>query len=221
MDAMANPLSSSRLSTVDLDVFRQAPLQNDPYDYLVVPGFIQAFAREQINADYPQVSGPGSFPLSEVRYGSAFAQLIEELNSSAFRKAFEEKFGMSLAGRPTMTTVRGQCSPKDGRIHTDSATKIITVLLYMNSSWEQPGGQLRVLRSGTDLEDYAAEVPPLEGTLLAFRRANNSWHGHKPFSGTRRVIQFNWVTDEGVVSREQRRHRFSAWTKRLRSFFRS
>ena len=41
------------------------------------------------------------------------------------------------------------------------------------------------------------EVPPTEGTLLAFRRADNSWHGHKPFAGERRVIQFNWVTSEG------------------------
>ena len=41
------------------------------------------------------------------------------------------------------------------------------------------------------------EVPPTEGTLLAFKRADNSWHGHKPFAGERRVIQFNWVTSEG------------------------
>ena len=48
------------------------------------------------------------------------------------------------------------------------------------------------------------EVPPTEGTLLAFRRSNNSWHGHKPFSGLRRVIQFNWVTSEAVVRRSCR-----------------
>ncbi len=203
------------LSTLDLERFRETPLTHDPYDYLVVPGFILEFARESVNADYPAVSRSGSFPLSEVRYGPAFAKLIEELNSEPFRKAFEEKFEISLEGRPTMTTVRGQCSQKDGRIHTDSATKIITVLIYMNNSWEESGGQLRVLRSGTDLEDFAAEVPPLEGTLLAFRRSGNSWHGHKPFAGPRRVIQFNWVLDEGVVAREQRRHRFSAWIKKL------
>ena len=39
---------------------------------------------------------------------------------------------------------------------------------------------------------------------------------HKPFSGPRRVIQFNWVTSEAVVRREQNRHRFSAWMKKLR-----
>jgi hypothetical protein len=76
-------------------------------------------------------------------------------------------------------------------------------------------------------DDYPAKVRQLLdaglqltrenlGTLLAFRRSNNSWHGHKPFAGPRRVIQFNWVTSEAVVRREQNRHRFSAWMKKLR-----
>src|SRR3989304_5300202 len=56
---------------------------------------------------------------------------------------------------------------------------------------------------------------PDEGTLLAFRRSDNSFHGHKSFVGERRVIQFNWVTDAGVVARERLRHRVSAWFKGL------
>src|SRR5207244_8317855 len=89
-------------------------------------------------------------------------------------------------------------------------------LVYMNSARHTSVGKIRLLRSGTNLEDVILEVPPTEGTLLAFRRSNNSWHGHKPFSGPRRVIQFNWVTSEAVVRREQNRHRFSAWMKKLR-----
>jgi hypothetical protein len=30
------------------------------------------------------------------------------------------------------------------------------------------------------------------------------------------VIQFNWVTSEAVVRREQNRHRLSAWMKKIR-----
>ena len=77
------------------------------------------------------------------------------------------------------------------------------------------GGRLRILRSKSDLNDYAAEVPPTAGTLLAFRRGEESWHGHETFVGPRRVIQLNWVTDMAVVRREQRRHRLSAWLKTL------
>ena len=76
-----------------------------------------------------------------------------------------------------------------------------------------------MLRSGNNLDEVILEVPPTEGTLLAFRRSNNSWHGHKPFSGPRRAIQFNWVTSEAVVRREQNRHRISAWMKRFRGAF--
>ncbi len=174
-------------------------------------------ARSAIHNDYPDINRPGSFPLREVTYGPTFAKLIEEMRGDDFRKVFEEKFGVDLANRPDMITVRGRCSEKDGKIHTDSETKIITILIYMNAGWESAGGRLRLLRSANDLENVILEVPPTEGTLLAFRRSSNSWHGHKPFSGPRRVIQFNWVTSEAVVRREQNRHRFSAWMKKLRA----
>jgi len=204
------------LSMLDLERFRTTPLTREPFEFLVVPEFIRGEARAAIDKDYPEVGRAGSFPLREVTYGPGFAKLIEEMRSEEFRKAFEEKFNLDLTNRPDMITVRGRCTEKDGKIHTDSETKIITILVYMNSAWESSGGQLRLLRSGTNLEDVLMEVPPTEGTLLAFRRSNNSWHGHKPFSGPRRVIQFNWVTSEAVVRREQNRHRLSAWIKKLR-----
>jgi SM-20-related protein len=204
------------LSMLDLERFRTTPLSREPFEFLVIPEFVRIEARAAIDKDYPQIGRAGSFPLREVTYGPGFARLIEEMRSEEFRKAFEEKFNVDLTSRPDMITVRGRCSDKDGKIHTDSETKIITILIYMNSAWESPGGQLRLLRSGSNLEDVILEVPPTEGTLLAFRRSNNSWHGHKPFSGPRRVIQFNWVTSETVVRREQNRHRFSAWLKKLR-----
>jgi len=207
------------LSMLDLERFRNTPLTREPFEFLIVPEFVKAGARTAIENDYPEVARPGSFPLREVTYGPAFATFIEEMRSDEFREAFEQKFNVDLTNRPDMITVRGRCSEKDGKIHTDSETKIITILIYMNSAWESSGGQLRLLRSGSNLDDVILEVPPPEGTLLAFRRSNNSWHGHKPFSGPRRVIQFNWVTSEAVVRREQNRHRLSAWMKKLRGAF--
>lgn len=206
------------MSCIDLDGFRATPLCRDPYDHIIVPRFLRPEAIAAIEADYPAIDRPGSFPLAGLQYGPAFAALVAELEGEDVRNAFAEKFGVDLAGRPVMITVRGRCQAKDGRIHTDTASKIITVLIYMNSAWEAPGGQLRVLRSPDDLDDYAAEVPPVAGTLLAFRRSERSWHGHHPFVGPRRVIQLNWVTDEEVVRREQARHRVSAWVKKLVPF---
>ena len=203
-------------STVDLEKFNATGLCREPFDFLVVPGFLKSGSLAAIHDDFPRVDRPGSFPLESQSYGAAFQALIDELRGPAVQAAFERKFGLDLEGRPTMFTVRGRCSDRDGGIHTDSVTKIITVLLYMNPTWEESGGRLRLLRSGTDLEDYILEVPPEEGTLLSFRRSDNSWHGHKPFIGPRRVIQMNWVTSEKVLRYENRRHRLSAALKRIR-----
>ena len=207
--------TSMTLSCFDLAAFRNTPLITEPFQYLIVSGFVREDARSGINTDYPQIAGGGSFPVAQLAFGPRFKQMLDELDGEEFRDAFEEKFGLDLSGRPTTTTVRGQCSSKDGRIHTDSLSKIITVLIYMNPAWEHGGGRLRLLRSADNLDDVLAEVPPVEGTLLAFKRANNSWHGHKPFVGERRVIQFNWVTSEGDRRMAMLRHHLSAPFKRI------
>jgi hypothetical protein len=205
-------------TALDLATFRATALTRTPFEFVVVPGFIRLEAAADILADYPRIRRPGSFPLEVLRYGPAFAALVEELKGPEMRTAFEEKFDIDLEGRPAMITARGRCWEKDGHIHTDAASKIITVLIYMNPMWEQSGGRLRLLRSPTDIEDVILEVPPVEGTLLAFRRRDNSWHGHKAFVGERRVIQLNWCSSARVVRREILRHRLSANLKQLLPF---
>jgi SM-20-related protein len=198
-----------------LDAFRDTPLVREPFQHLIVSGFVAPTALDAINADYPKISTSGSFPVDQVSFGPAFQTLLDELESDEFRAAFEEKFGLDLEGRPTVTTVRGRCDARDGKIHTDSTSKIITVLIYMNASWEQAGGRLRLLRTADNLNDTITEVPPVAGTLLAFKRSDNSWHGHEPFAGERRVIQFNWLTSEGNRQIAMLRHHTSAAFKRV------
>lgn len=200
---------------LDLDAFDKAPLSRDPFEHLVVPQFIRRGSFDAINEDYPKISQRGSFPVDRVAYGPAFARLLDQLETDEFRAAFERKFDIDLTGRPSTVTVRGWCGPGDGRIHTDSLSKIITILIYMNSSWENPGGRLRLLRSGNDISDIVLEVPPTQGTLVAFKRAGNSWHGHQPFVGERRVIQFNWLTSAGNQRLAMLRHHVSASMKRV------
>ena len=203
------------MSFLDLNAFRATPLVTEPFSYVVVPGFVRPETLHLINTDYPDILRPGSFPLGQLSYGPAFRAFIGELESVEFREAFEEKFKIGLAGRPMTVTVRGRCAAKDGQIHTDSVSKIITILIYLNSSWEAPGGRLRLLRSGKDLDDIIAEIPPTEGTMLAFKRAQNSWHGHQPFVGVRRVVQFNWVTSEKDQRIAMLRHHASSAVKRV------
>jgi hypothetical protein len=201
------------VQVLDLDRLRAAPLEGDPFEFVVVEEFVPAAALPAILADFPAVRGAGSFPIESLSYGVAFAGLAAALSGPQLARAVAEKFAVSLDGRPTVLTVRGFGDAADGRIHTDSASKIITLLLYMNPVWEASAGRLRLLRGPDDLDDYAREVAPLAGTMLAFRRSARSFHGHRPYIGKRRVLQLNWVTDAGVARRERARHRLSARLK--------
>ena len=202
---------------IDVVALERARLVREPFPFVLVPRFVKAEAIEAINNDFPAISHKGSFPLPTLSYGPAFARFMDALKGPAFRRAVESKMGIDLSVRPTMITVRGQSGPGDGQIHTDSVTKLVTVLIYMNPEWESPTGRLRLLKSATDLDDVIAEVPPDEGTLLVFRNQKNAWHGFEPFEGPRRVIQLNWVRNSRVVWREQTRHKVSAFFKRMKS----
>jgi SM-20-related protein len=203
------------LSVLNLDRLRAAPLNRDPFDFVVVEEFLRRDALSSLLADFPQIRGSGSYPIESLEYGSVFACLVASLTGAELRGAIEEKFAIDLSDRPTLLTVRGRSDGNDGHIHTDSESKIITLLLYMNPTWEHAEGRLRLLRGPGNLEDYAREVAPLAGTMLAFRRSDRSFHGHHPHYGERRSLQLNWVSDTAVVRRELGRHRWSARLKAL------
>ena len=200
---------------LDLDALRGAALQREPFDHLVVPRFITADTLAAIGQDFPAKASAGQLSRSR-RYGWGllFNELCEAIQGGAMSEALGEKFDLPLTDYPTMITVRGQCRATDGKIHIDSSGKLVTVLLYINDGWAEPGGRLRLLRSPDDIENYAVEVPPEAGTMLAFRCSENAWHGHKSFEGQRRSLQLNWVRDAAYLRKEQFRHRVSAFFKK-------
>jgi SM-20-related protein len=206
---------------LDLAELLRTPLVVNPFPHLVVPGFIRGPMRPSLAAAFPTIEAPGSFAVADLQIGAVFRRFLAELEGVGMRDAIAEKFGIDLAGRPTMITVRGAARAGDGQIHTDTRTKLITVLIYMNESWESSGGRLRLLRSPDNLDDVVTEVPPAAGTLLAFRVTPHSWHGHAPATGPRRVVQLNWVTSAAVVRRERLRHGLATRVKRLLSLVRS
>ena len=145
---------------------------------------------------------------------------MQALEGPEFRAAIAEKFGLDLSDAPTMLTLRGWTREKDGRIHCDSTAKRVTVLLYLNpegESWREHQGCLRLVRGPDDIEDFAVEVPPVNGTLLVFPNGPTTWHGHKQFVGQRYSIQLNYMTTDQSARSELRRHRLSAVVKRLTS----
>lgn len=187
-----------------------------PFPYLSATNVLDETALDEVNSDFPAITLPGIFPLSELQYGPAFAELIRHVTGPKLQALMEKKFGLSLAGKPLMVTVRGHCRQRDGRIHNDSRDKIVTCLLYLNrKDWNAKGGKLRLLKTPHSLDDMITEVPPEGGNFLAFRRTENSWHGHTPYEGPRRYIMFNWLASEAALTKNIGRHTLSAAFKRL------
>ncbi len=203
------------MAHLNIDKLRAAKLETEPYLFTIVPGFLSPDSVKRINATYPKIEKGGSFPIEMLEENMTIKEVIDELDGPAFEKAIADKFNVDLADRPKMYSLRGYTRAKDGQIHTDSKDKIITVLLYLNDNWQQPGGRLRVLKNGHDVDDFVAEVPPDNGTLLVFKRSDNSWHGHHPFEGPRRSLQMNWMTSEGSKGWHKVRHTISAAVKKL------
>jgi SM-20-related protein len=144
--------------------------------------------------------------------------LMAAMEGPALREAIAARFGLDLSDAPTMLTLRGRTREKDGRIHCDSTAKRVTVLLYLNpatAAWTRHDGCLRLLRGPDDIEDFAVEVPPVDGTLLVFPNGPTTWHGHKTFVGQRYAVQLNYMTDDDKARSELRRHRLSAFVKKL------
>jgi hypothetical protein len=190
IDATTSPFGGEMF---DLAAFAATPLQRAPFDYLIVPGFIRPAALAEINRDFPAIEGPSNHPPERLRYGPAFARLIDSLRSPELAALLGEKFGVDLSGCHPTIAIRRYCEATDGNIHTDHKSKVITVLFYFNEQWPHEGGRLRLVRSPTDLEDYAAESVPEGGAMLAFRRTDHSWHGHKPYVGERRILQLSYT----------------------------
>lgn len=188
----------------------------EPFCYFSAVSVIGAADLADVARDFPAISQPGIFPLSSLRCGGAFERLIEVVRSQRMTSLMAEKFAVDLQDKPLMITVRGHCQRKDGRIHCDSKDKIVTCLLYLNdATWDQQGGRLRLLRSQSNIDNVLVEVPPVGGNFVAFKRADNSWHGHAPFEGPRRYIMFNWVQSEATLAKNIGRHKLSAFFKKL------
>ena len=204
---------------INLDAISKALVAREPFSFFAADKVLADRDLDAIRIDFPKIQKPGIFPLSALEYGPAFAKLVDEIRSPEMAEALGKKFGVNLKGLPVMITVRGHAQAKDGRIHTDTKDKVVTCLLYLNDKWDEGGGRLRLLRSGDNLEDYAAEIAPNGGAFAAFKVASNSWHGHKPFVGERRYVMFNWVQSDRALSRQLLRHKISAKIKKLVPFF--
>ena len=208
------------MSTIlNIDALRDAPIHTEFFPYCQVDCFINKDALKDVLNDFPNITVRGSVPAHKLVYGANFQRFIDELSSPALRDIIAEKFSIDLSSSETMLTIRGQTTSRDGRIHTDTPSKLMTLLIYLNEDWAEPTGNLRLLKDGSNLENYFDEVIPTAGKLLVFKVTDNCWHGHHPFVGARKTLQLNYVTNKQVVEKEMRKHSRSFSFKKLINYF--
>ena len=215
---VASPIAPPASSLLDYAALEAAQVSDVPFRHILVADFVPPETLSRVYAGLPQINRGGSFPPEALHLGAEARALMVELEGPRLRQAIAEKFGLDLDNAPSMLTMRLATREKDGQIHTDSAAKRVTALLYLNppsDAFDHRDGCLRLLRSPTDLDDFAVEVPPTNGTLLVFPNGPTTWHGHRTHVGPRHSIQLNYMTDDSKARSELRRHRMSAVVKRF------
>lgn len=203
-------------NVLKLDALAASPLKTDPYPYFSVEQAIDMAHVVDIIKGFPAINDGGSYNIDDVAMSPAFKALIDSIDTPAFRQIICDKFDVEVMDLPMMITLRGYSRKKDGRIHTDSKTKVATILIYLNEDWPAETGKLRVLRSENDMNDYVEEITPGPGSLLAFKVTDNCWHGYPSFEGKRQSIQINFLTSQAAGNKHRFFHRLSA---RLKSLF--
>jgi hypothetical protein len=207
--ALLDPLRLDRADTL---------VRDTPFAFLVAYGQLPAAPKARLDADFPRYTSSGFFPYEAVDCGPAIVELVDALTSRPFADAIGARLGLpDLGSFPSLVTICRSLNLRHGTIHTDSRSKIATALLYLNESWPDTSeGCLRFLERIDDIDaTVTAEIRPLYGTLAAFRRADNSFHGHLPHEGERRVIQVAWLVSEQEKLRKTQRGKFTRWFKRL------
>lgn len=193
-------------------------VRSDPFSFLIAKNVLPENLMQDLQAHFPRLKGAGYLPYEKDQCGEKINQLIERMTAPDFANALGQRLGIdNLAQYPTFTSISRSLKKRHGNIHTDGQSKIATALLYLNSDWPATSdGCLRFLNSIDDFEDTVVpEVRPEYGTLAAFKRADNSFHGHLPFAGERLVIQVAWLVSAKDKARKAKRGRFAQKLKSL------
>jgi hypothetical protein len=193
------------LKHLDLDAFKRAHTAREPFSHFTGAGALKADQIDALERDFPNLQHAGYLTLDEVKPTGTFAEFLDELQGDEMASAASELLGFDLRPRPRLVTIMRQCPKRAGRIHTDGKSKLATMLIYFNRAWPAgAAGTVRVFRDEHDFESTVAEVPPLMGNFLGFLRSDNSWHGHLPYEGERKVVQITWLESEADVERKKR-----------------
>lgn len=202
-------------SILKLDALKNAEVSSTPYPFFVVENAIVDSEVQSVIQEFPKIEQGGSFNIEDVEIKPHFDRFLKSLDTPEFRQILTDKFDVNVMEHPMMITLRGYSRQKDGRIHSDSKSKLLTILIYLNESWNAPNGRLRILNDAQDINNYVAEINAGPGSLVAFKVTDNGWHGYIPYEGQRQSIQINFLTSEKANAKHKFFHGLSAKMKKI------
>jgi hypothetical protein len=214
---LARPMPATLIDPARLD-HPGTLVRREPFSFMIAHGQLPGEASGELETDFPHYGEAGFFPWDPADCGPSVNAVIENLTTPEIASAIGSRLGIeNLGSYPTLVTLCRHLNKRHGTIHTDSTSKIATALLYLNAQWpDNSGGCLRFLERVDDIDSLIVpELKPLYGEFAVFRRAENSFHGHLPYEGERRVIQVAWLVSEEAKRRKTRRGRFSRAFKKL------
>jgi hypothetical protein len=183
---------------LDLTQIARSKLQTRPYAWTTIDGLFTprdtaALARTFPCDHFKTVSGHGGEKdydyeaRSLIRLGTdsvsnaaqlsgVWLELAHDLLSPSYRTAMSLLTALDLTSAPLEVNVCHYGPGASLGPHLDLPEKIVTHVLYFNSTWDRAaGGCLSILRS-RDPDDVACQVIPTAGNSAVLIRSDRSWH---------------------------------------------
>ena len=185
-------------------------LITEPFQHIYIENFFGKEAYSELlyslrNTQYTEIEksrGTRGYPL---RYTAPYPEFLNtSLLDGSFKKSLLKKFGITDKGySEDLLLIRdlpGYSIPP----HTDSVSKIITVLIYLaeDNSMEEEGTSIYIpkkegfiCKDGRhyNFEDFTKvkTMPFRANSMFAFARTDNSFHGVEPSKKIRNVLLYN------------------------------
>jgi lipopolysaccharide transport system ATP-binding protein len=187
---------------IRFDRIRRGRMQQDPFRWAAIDGLFQRSVADALASTYPRdhfklVSGYGGekdyayearsligMSASAISYPDRLSHVWrrfgEDLLSPEYRASLSELTGCDLSAAPMEVNVFHYGPGCSLGAHSDLKDKVLTHVLYFNTSWNSAdGGCLRILRS-KDSTEPVAEILPIVGQSAVIVRSDNSWHAVSP-----------------------------------------
>jgi SM-20-related protein len=113
----------------------------------------------------------------------AWLRLARDLGSPAYRVALSHLTDRDLGNAPIEVNVFHYGPGASLGAHADLDDKIVTHVLYFNTTWNRADGGCLTILHGNDISAVSAVIEPRVGNSAVLVRSDHSWHAVSPVVG--------------------------------------